>query len=131
MLLTGFDAPVEQVMYLNKVIVNNNLLQSIARVNRVYDDNKQVGFVVDYVGMGNHMKRALDAYWEKEQQEITDCLKDNTTLFAELKTTHEELLKIFTEHDLNLYVDPDDIFNLFYDEDIRQDFTEAFNKFSR
>lgn len=131
MLLTGFDAPIEQVMYLDKVIVNHNLLQAIARVNRVYDDNKQVGFVVDYVGMGNHMKRALDAYWEKEQQEITDCLKDNTELFGELKIAHEELLKIFAEHGLNMYADPDDIFNLFYDEDIRQDFTEAFSKFSK
>jgi type I restriction enzyme R subunit len=131
MLLTGFDAPIEQVMYLDKVIVNHNLLQAIARVNRVYDDNKHVGFVVDYVGMGNHMKRALDAYWEKEQQEITDCLKDNTELFAELKTAHEELFKVFTEHGISLYTDPDDIFNLFYDEDIRQDFTEAFGKFSK
>lgn len=131
MLLTGFDAPIEQVMYLDKVVVNHNLLQAIARVNRVYDDNKQVGFVVDYVGMGNHMKRALDAYWEKEQQEITDCLKDNTELFVELKTAHEELLKVFSEHGLNMYADPDDIFNLFYDEDIRQDFTEAFSKFSK
>jgi type I restriction enzyme, R subunit len=131
MLLTGFDAPIEQVMYLDKVIVNHNLLQAIARVNRVYDDNKQVGFVVDYVGMGNHMKRALDAYWEKEQQEIEGCLKDNAELFVELKTAHEELLKVFSEHGLNMYADPDDIFNLFYDEDIRQDFTEAFSKFSK
>lgn len=131
MLLTGFDAPIEQVMYLDKVIVNHNLLQAIARVNRVYDDNKQVGFVVDYVGMGNHMKKALDAYWEKEQQEITGCLKDNAELFAELKTAHTELNKVFTEHGISLYSDPDDIFNLFYDEEIRHDFTEAFRKFSK
>ena len=131
MLLTGFDAPIEQVMYLDKVIVNHNLLQAIARVNRVYDDDKHVGFVVDYVGMGNHMKKALDAYWEKEQEEITGCLKDNAELFAELKTAHEELNKVFTEHGISLYSDPDDIFNLFYDEDIRQDFTEAFAKFSK
>jgi type I restriction enzyme R subunit len=131
MLLTGFDAPIEQVMYLDKVIVNHNLLQAIARVNRVYDDNKHVGFVVDYVGMGNHMKRALDAYWEKEQQEITDCLKDNAELFAELKKSHEELMSVFTKHGISVYTDPDDIFNLFYDEDIRQDFAEAFGKFSK
>lgn len=131
MLLTGFDAPIEQVMYLDKVIVNHNLLQAIARVNRVYDDEKQVGFVVDYVGMGNHMKKALDAYWEKEQEEITGCLKDNAELFAELKTAYDELNKVFTEHGISLYSDPDDIFNLFYDEDIRHDFTEAFSRFSK
>jgi type I restriction enzyme R subunit len=131
MLLTGFDAPIEQVMYLDKVIVNHNLLQAIARVNRVYDDEKQVGFVVDYVGMGNHMKKALDAYWEKEQEEITGCLKDNAELFAELKAAHEDLNSIFKAHGISLYSNPDDIFDLFYDEDIRQDFTEAFAKFSK
>ena len=130
MLLTGFDAPIEQVMYLDKVIINHNLLQAIARVNRVYDDDKKVGFVVDYVGMGNHMKRALDAYWEKEQQEITGCLLDNPELMAELKNSLEELKDIFESNGIADYSDPDDIFNLFYDEDIRFKFTEAFKRFS-
>ena len=49
MLLTGFDAPVEQVMYLDTVIREHNLLQAIARVNRTHT-NKNVGFLVDYVG---------------------------------------------------------------------------------
>lgn len=131
MLLTGFDAPIEQVMYLDKVIVNHNLLQAIARVNRVYDNEKKVGFVVDYVGMGNHMKRALDAYWEKEQEEITGCLLDNAELLAELKNSHEALKEVFGSNSLSSYSDPDDIFNLFYDEDIRYNFTEAFNRFSK
>jgi len=131
MLLTGFDAPIEQVMYLDKVIVNHNLLQAIARVNRVYDDTKKVGFIVDYVGMGNHLKRALDAYWEKEQQEITGCLLDTTDLLSEVKTALSELNSIFEKKGISLYTDPDDIFNLFYDEDIRHDFSEAFQKFSK
>ncbi len=131
MLLTGFDAPIEQVMYLDKVIINHNLLQAIARVNRVYDDEKKVGFVVDYVGMGNHMKKALDAYWEKEQKEITGCLLDNSELMVELKNAHFELNKVFEEKGLSVYSDPDDIFNFLYDEDIRHDFTEAFNRFSK
>lgn len=131
MLLTGFDAPVEQVMYLDKVIVNHNLLQAIARVNRVYDDNKKVGFVVDYVGMGNRMKKALDAYWEKEQQEIESCLVNNSELLAELKKAHEELKRVFEEKGISIYSDPDDIFNLFYDEDIRYAYIEAFNRFAK
>ncbi|MBC7451161.1 MAG: type I restriction endonuclease subunit R, partial [Cytophagales bacterium] len=131
MLLTGFDAPIEQVMYLDKVIINHNLLQAIARVNRVYDDEKKVGFVVDYVGMGNHMKKALDAYWQKEQEEITGCLLDNSELMIELKNAHENLKKVFEENGLSQYSDADDIFNLLYDEDIRYDFTEAFNRFSK
>lgn len=131
MLLTGFDAPIEQVMYLDKVIINHNLLQAIARVNRVYDDDKKVGFIVDYVGMGNHMKKALDAYWQKEQEEITGCLLDNSELMAELKNSLESLNKIFETKGLSLYSDPDDIFNLFYDEDIRHEFTQGFQRFSK
>jgi type I restriction enzyme, R subunit len=131
MLLTGFDAPIEQVMYLDKVIVNHNLLQAIARVNRVYDADKQVGFVVDYVGMGNHLKKALDAYWEKEQEEITDCLLDTSKLFSDLKSAHNALIEVFKNNGLANYDDPDDIYNLFYDEDLRHNFTEAFNAFAK
>ena len=70
MLLTGFDAPVEQVMYLDKVIVAHNLLQAIARVNRVGGESKDKGFVVDYVGIGHHLKKAIDTYDEREQKEV-------------------------------------------------------------
>ncbi|WP_241392562.1 type I restriction enzyme subunit R domain-containing protein [Rippkaea orientalis] len=75
MLLTGFDAPVEQVMYLDKVIQSHNLLQAIARVNRVGGIDKDKGFVVDYVGIGHHLKDAIDNYDEREQKEIklTSC----------------------------------------------------------
>ncbi|MFZ9937713.1 MAG: type I restriction enzyme subunit R domain-containing protein [Luteolibacter sp.] len=50
MLLTGFDAPVEQVLYLDRKIVAHDLLQAIARVNRTFG-NKRCGYVVDYVGV--------------------------------------------------------------------------------
>ena len=72
MLITGFDAPVEQVMYLDKVITDHNLLQAIARVNRVGGDSKDKGFVVDYVGIGHHLKEAIDVYDEREQKEVID-----------------------------------------------------------
>jgi type I restriction enzyme R subunit len=74
MLLTGFDAPVEQVMYLDRVIVAHNLLQAIARVNRIGPEGKNKGFVVDYVGVGHHLKRALDTSAEKELEETLACL---------------------------------------------------------
>jgi type I restriction enzyme R subunit len=73
MLVTGFDAPVEQVLYLNRVMKDHGLLQAIARVNRVHDDGKDAGFVVDYVGVGNNLRKALDAYTQKEQQEVIEC----------------------------------------------------------
>ena len=74
MLLTGFDAPVEQVMYLDKIIVAHGLLQAIARVNRVGGYAKDKGLIVDYVGIGHHLKKALDNYDEREQKEVLDVL---------------------------------------------------------
>ena len=47
-------------MYLDKVVVAHNLLQAIARVNRVGGESKDKGFVVDYVGIGYHLKKAID-----------------------------------------------------------------------
>jgi type I restriction enzyme R subunit len=129
MLLTGFDAPIEQVMYLDKVIVAHNLLQAIARVNRVDNDEKDVGFIVDYVGVGHHLKRALDMYFEKEQQEILSCISDPTELFNELKSTHQALWQIFKEHGFLDLSDSDAFYDLFYDEDIRFKFIDAYRKF--
>lgn len=131
MLLTGFDAPIEQVMYLDKVIVAHNLLQAIARVNRVDNDDKDVGFIVDYVGVGHHLKRALDVYFEKEQQEVLSCITDPTELFKELETTHKEVWKLFKENGIDDLSDSDAFYDLFYDEDIRFKFIDAYRKFMR
>jgi len=131
MLLTGFDAPIEQVMYLDKVIVAHNLLQAIARVNRVDNDDKDVGFIVDYVGVGHHLKRALDVYFEKEQQEVLSCITDPTELFKELETTHKEVWKLFKENGIEDLSDSDAFYDLFYDEDIRFKFIDAYRKFMR
>jgi len=131
MLLTGFDAPIEQVMYLDKVIVAHNLLQAIARVNRVDNDDKDVGFIVDYVGIGHHLKKALDVYFEKEQQEVLSCITDPTELFKELENTHKEVWKIFKENRIDDLSDSDALYDLFYDEDIRFKFIDAYRKFMR
>jgi len=131
MLLTGFDAPIEQVMYLDRVIVAHHLLQAIARVNRVDNDDKDVGFIVDYVGIGHHLKKALDVYVEKEQQEILSCITDPTALFKEVETTHKGVWDIFKEHGIEDLSDSDAFYDLFYDEDIRYKFIDAYRKFMR
>jgi type I restriction enzyme R subunit len=61
MLLTGFDAPVEQVLYLDRKIVAHDLLQAIARVNRT-SGSKRCGYVVDYIGVTRHLNDALKQY---------------------------------------------------------------------
>ena len=55
MLLTGFDVPIEQVMYIDKRLSEHNLLQTIARVNRTYKE-KTRGYIVDYIGLTENLK---------------------------------------------------------------------------
>ncbi|HET9049624.1 MAG TPA: type I restriction endonuclease subunit R [Chiayiivirga sp.] len=130
MLLTGFDAPVEQVMYLDKVVVAHNLLQTIARVNRVGGADKDKGFIVDYVGVGHHLKKALDNYDEREQKEIKGCLSFPERELRELQAAHAEIMALLKSHGLSDLNDHDACFDVFYDEDIRFAFMLAFKKFT-
>ena len=59
-LLTGFDAPILQVMYLDKPMKDHNLLQAICRVNRTYDEGKTSGLIVDYIGIFDNVAKALN-----------------------------------------------------------------------
>ncbi|MFI5808563.1 type I restriction endonuclease subunit R [Streptomyces sp. NPDC051561] len=68
MLLTGFDAPIEQVMYLDRRMREAELLQAVARVNRTYGDKKQAGFVVDYAGVSKALNEAMQAYAADEAE---------------------------------------------------------------
>ncbi|WP_432732456.1 type I restriction endonuclease subunit R [Jeongeupia wiesaeckerbachi] len=61
MWLTGFDAPCVHTLYVDKPMKGHNLMQAIARVNRVFKD-KQGGLVVDYIGIANDLKKALKEY---------------------------------------------------------------------
>ena len=77
--LTGFDAPIEQVMYIDKRLREHTLLQAIARTNRV-KRGKQRGYVVDYIGLANHLTDALTLYTAADElQELHDGLKNITT----------------------------------------------------
>ncbi len=131
MLLTGFDAPVEQVMYLDKVVVAHNLLQAIARVNRVGGESKDKGFVVDYVGIGHHLKKAIDTYDEREQRGIIDALSFPDEELRELEDAHAAVMELLTEHGLTDMTDHDAFYDVFYDEDLRFDFMLAFKRLTR
>lgn len=131
MLLTGFDAPLEQVMYLDKVVVAHNLLQAIARVNRVGVPSKDKGFVVDYVGIGHNLKKAIDVYDEKEQQEVLETLNFPEGELRELEENHKAIFDLLKKHGLTDLTDHDAFFDIFYDEDIRFEFMLAFKKLTR
>jgi type I restriction enzyme R subunit len=68
-LLTGFDAPILQAMYLDKPMKDHNLLQAICRVNRTYGQTKTHGLIVDYIGIFDDVARALD-FDEKAVQKV-------------------------------------------------------------
>lgn len=141
MLTTGFDAPIEQVLYLDRVLVAHNLLQAITRPNRVGDEGKDFGFVVDYVGIGHHLKKAIDYYDEKqgqvdneETEEILTTIVSEDNLLAELKRAHKAIWDFLKKYGMTDLTDEDAFFDLFYDEEIRstwlqlyEDFTRAFN----
>ncbi len=131
MLLTGFDAPVEQVMYLDKIIVAHSLLQAIARVNRVSGTAKDKGFVVDYVGVGHHLKKAIDNYDEREQNEVLDVLSFPEKELRELQASHAAIMEYLKTLGLTDLIDHDAFFDLFYDEDVRFQFMSLFKQFTK
>ncbi|MBE0499987.1 MAG: type I restriction endonuclease subunit R [Desulfuromonadales bacterium] len=94
MLLTGFDAPVEQVMYIDKRLREHNLLQAIARVNRV-TKNKHRGFIVDYIGLANHLMEALKIYSVEDAEDIQQGLKNRLSELPILEERYQRLLQHF------------------------------------
>ena len=88
-LLTGFDAPIESVMYLDKPLKEHNLLQAIARTNRVAGPLKQYGLIVDYIGVTKHLDEALATYREAD---VENAMRDLEELTAALKEAHAEVV---------------------------------------
>lgn len=82
-LLTGFDAPILQVMYLDKPMKDHTLLQAICRTNRTYDQGKTHGLIVDYIGIFDDVAKALD-FDEKSMRSIITNLDEVKKKFPEL-----------------------------------------------
>ena len=104
-LLVGFDAPVEQVMYMDKNLREHDLMQAIARVNRtkVMKNGyvKEHGIVVDYFGVASHLKEALAIYTETDEKELADLSAYFRGLDKEipvLESRYRRLLQLFAEY---------------------------------
>ena len=130
MLLTGFDAPIEQVMYLDQLLKDHNLLQAIARVNRI-DHNKFKGFVVDYVGVTKHLREALAAFDKDDIDEVLSVIKDDDKCIEEMKYSYLQLKEFFSKYDINDTNDVDACIDVLADDEIRNEFIAAFKLFSR
>ena len=99
MLLTGFDAPIEQVMYLDKPMREHTLLQAVARVNRTAN-GKKVGFIVDYIGQTTELREALSIYASDDVDDLLAGLHSMAAEVEKLEGTYSRLLHFFREHKL-------------------------------
>jgi type I restriction enzyme R subunit len=112
MLLTGFDAPIEQVLYLDAPLREHTLLQAIARVNRTAD-GKTYGLVVDYWGDNRRISDALDLF--SEEDGVLHALRPLSDKIQLLESRHRAALRLFegvdrTDEALCLsLLDPDDV----------------------
>ena len=99
-LLTGFDAPVNTALYLAKQLKDHNLLQAIARVNRVYEGKpgKQMkvnGFIFDYSKKAKNLKNALELFSNFAAEDIEKALLNTSEKIADLDKIHQILLDTF------------------------------------
>jgi type I restriction enzyme R subunit len=96
MLLTGFDAPVEQALYLDRFIQDAELLQAIARVNRTAP-GKAAGLLVDYFGVGAHLQKALQAYAPEDAEDAIGALASITDEVPKLRDRHARVVALFAQ----------------------------------
>lgn len=99
MWLTGFDVPSMHTMYIDKPMQGHNLMQAIARVNRVFKD-KQGGLIVDYIGIAENLKEALSRYTESDKNTTG---VDTEVASMILLEKHDLIKELLHGHDYNKF----------------------------
>jgi type I restriction enzyme R subunit len=125
MLLTGFDAPVEQVMYLDSPLKEHTLLQAIARVNRTAD-GKTFGLIVDYWGVSEALTEALAIF---APSDVKAAMTPKADELPRLQARHANVVRFFIR-----VKDKDDLdacVAVLEPEDVRAQFDEAFKRFGQ
>ncbi|MBR4736799.1 MAG: type I restriction endonuclease subunit R [Rhodocyclaceae bacterium] len=129
-LLTGFDAPRNTVLYLTRTLREHTLLQAIARVNRLYDDDegtqpKEFGYIIDYAGILGELDQALTTYSALDgfdEADLAGTLGSIQEEISKLPQRHADLWDIFkavrNQHDEEAYE------QLLADEKLRESFYE-------
>ncbi|MCA9090900.1 MAG: HsdR family type I site-specific deoxyribonuclease, partial [Planctomycetaceae bacterium] len=130
-LLTGFDAPCNTVLYIDKRLRDHNILQAIARVNRLFD-GKDFGLVVDYRGIFGALDEAVKKYdalsgFDEEDLEGTFTAVEEE--IAKLKERHTNVWAVFKG--VSNKQDLEAMQQHLRPEDVRQDFYDALNDFSK
>jgi len=130
-LLTGFDAPILQTMYLDKPLKEHRLLQAIARTNRPYKEVKEAGLIIDYVGILKDIKKALEKYNETD---IREALFSTEQMVQEFTTLMDDLAGMFKGIQIGSY-DKDTFLSaielLTSDETVADDFVDTYHEMRR
>ena len=126
MLLTGFDVPVEQVMYLDAPLKEHTLLQAIARVNRPHGDEKTYGLVVDYWGVSADLQDALAVF---SSTDVQGALTPNVDELPRLQSRHAAAMRFFQT--IADTTDLDACVRVLEPDDVRTAFDLAFRRFSQ
>jgi type I restriction enzyme R subunit len=125
MLLTGFDAPIEGVMYLDRPIREAELLQTIARVNRT-GHGKKFGIVVDYFGLAHHLKQALNVYADEDVAGALQSLQDEIPV---LRDRHMRVVDLFHRRGIEQISDVEACVEVLADERLRAEFSVKLKQF--
>lgn len=125
MLLTGFDAPIEGVMYLDRPIREAELLQAIARVNRT-GFGKRCGIVVDYFGVAQHLKEALAAYADEDVEGALASLRDQVPV---LRDRHLRVVDLFRRRGIDSLEDTEACVDALGIERLRAEFAVKLKAF--
>ena len=125
-LLTGFDEPRNTVLYIDKKLKDHNILQAIARVNRLFP-GKEFGYVIDYRGILGQLNEAMNTYdalggFDGEDVDLTGAVTDSHKEVARLPQLHSDLWAVFKEVDnkkdveaFEVHLGPEDKRQEFYD----------------
>ncbi|MBE2257324.1 MAG: type I restriction endonuclease subunit R [Rhodobacteraceae bacterium] len=136
-LLTGFDAPRNTVLYLTRNLKEHTLLQAIARVNRLYDDDegtqpKEFGYIIDYAGVLGELDQALTTYSALEgfeEGDLTGALASINDEVRQLPQRHAELWDVFKT--VSNRQDEEAFEQLLAEEKIRENFYERLSAYAR
>ena len=107
MWLTGFDVPSLATMYVYKPMSGHNLMQAIARVNRVFED-KEGGLVVDYVGIATALKQAMNDYTVRDRKNYGDT-DISKMAYPKFKEKLEVCRDLFHKHDYSKFITGSDL----------------------
>ncbi len=134
-LLTGFDAPIAGVLYIDKPIQQHSLLQAVARVNRVYK-GKDFGLIVDYFGVFTKLNEAIDMYNDAEagfenfdRADIEDAIFGPVDEKNKLHKAHDDLLEMFNGVSKNASANEWQVF--LKEDNIRHEFYDKLSKFAK